>query len=85
VKACQGGNLAGMESLPEKWRLSKLIRPEVGDGIERLYRLPRMEKCSTQKLCVSSKRSTLLLESSSSEIVYGLQSCYKTQRVEKTA
>lgn len=90
VESLPAWKLAGVKtlpvkSLPAKWKLSRPNRPEAEEGLKGLSRLPRMKKCSTRKLCVSSKRLTFILESSSSEIVYGLQSCYKSRTVQKTA
>ena len=62
----------------------RVNQPEGKDWPIWSSRWSRMEKWSTWKLFVMSKRSTLLLRSLSSEIVYGLQRGYNTRTVQPT-
>jgi hypothetical protein len=67
---------------PTKGLQIRVIQSEGKDWPIWSSRWSQMEKWSTWKLFVTSKRSTLLLKSLSSEIVYGLQRRYNTRTVQ---
>ena len=69
---------------PTKGLQIRVNQPEGKDCPIWSSRWSRMEKWSTWKLFVMSKRSTLLLRSLSSEIVYGPQRGYNTRTVQPT-